>query len=379
MIAAYQLRYRTGLKPGGTTWIIGTGESQARSYTISAGFDEHSHPARLVLSCVPPAFEAWLRTRAGQLGIEVIAAPDVTQPPQAEGDDIVVLGADPDLVETVSPHLAHFGILTILAEGPMARKVNVDVGRVHYNRWVYVGSQGSDVAAAYRATPGARYAQTGRQSLVRRRRRPHGTHARAARHPGQQRPGGDPMHRRQRPAPGRPVRFFRRRSRGQRDPLELRQPHRQGNLPAHTGEPRRERLRRHHRPGAHPVVIFRGCGYLAPKGVMNVFAGLNRGMQAALELSDVYLKDVRVIGHSASTIDDLRLMLHQAGDGELSPNRSVAAVGSLNAAKDGLAAVRDTRYPGKVVIYPQIKEFPSLPCPTSRTACPAYGRCSKTP
>ncbi len=51
-------------------------------------------------------------------------------------------------------------------------------------------------------------------------------------------------------------------------------------------------------------------------------------------------------------------MLHQAECGELSPNRSVAAVGSLSAARDGLLAVLDASFPGKVVIFPQIEDFP---------------------
>ena len=65
-----------------------------------------------------------------------------------------------------------------------------------------------------------------------------------------------------------------------------------------------------------------------------------------------------MIGHSASAIDDLRLMLHQTESGTLSPNRSVAAIGSLSAARDGLQAVKDTRFPGKVVIFPHIKDLP---------------------
>ena len=112
-----------------------------------------------------------------------------------------------------------------------------------------------------------------------------------------------------------------------------------------------------------PIVIAEAAPYLAAKGVMNVFAGVARGTVTQLDLSDAYLKDARVIGHSASTIDDLRLMLHQAESGQLSPNRSVAAIGSLDAARDGLAAVRDTAFPGKVVIYPQIKEFPLTALP----------------
>jgi D-arabinose 1-dehydrogenase-like Zn-dependent alcohol dehydrogenase len=98
--------------------------------------------------------------------------------------------------------------------------------------------------------------------------------------------------------------------------------------------------------------------WLADGGVMNVFAGVGRGTLVSLDLSDAYLRGVRVIGHSASSIDDLRLMLHFAETGVLSPNRSVAAIGSLEAVKDGIAAVIDTVYPGKVVIYPHIKPLP---------------------
>jgi D-arabinose 1-dehydrogenase-like Zn-dependent alcohol dehydrogenase len=120
-----------------------------------------------------------------------------------------------------------------------------------------------------------------------------------------------------------------------------------------------------------PAVITDAATHLAPKGVMNVFAGVGRGTMAELDLSDVYLKDVRVIGHSASTIDDLRLMLHQAETGELSPNRSVAAVGSLGAARDGLEAVRDTAFPGKVVIYPHIKDMPLTALPDLKDTMPS--------
>lgn len=105
VIAAYQLRYRTGLKSGGTTWIIGAGAEAGREkqYTISAGFNETSHPGRLLLTAVPPDFAGWLRERAAELGVEVSAADDVRNPPAAPVDDLVLLGADAGLVETVSP------------------------------------------------------------------------------------------------------------------------------------------------------------------------------------------------------------------------------------------------------------------------------------
>jgi hypothetical protein len=60
-------------------------------------------------------------------------------------------------------------------------------------------------------------------------------------------------------------------------------------------------------------------------------------------------------------MDDMQLVLQKTYSGELAPNRSVAAVGSLSAAKDGLKAVKDATLAGKVVIYPNIQEFPLTP------------------
>jgi hypothetical protein len=61
--------------------------------------------------------------------------------------------------------------------------------------------------------------------------------------------------------------------------------------------------------------------------------------------------------------------------GALSPNRSVAAVGSLNAARDGLQAVKDATFPGKIVIYPHIKEMPLTPLSELKDKLPSvYAR-----
>jgi threonine dehydrogenase-like Zn-dependent dehydrogenase len=108
-------------------------------------------------------------------------------------------------------------------------------------------------------------------------------------------------------------------------------------------------------------VIADSATWLARKGVMNIFAGVARGTMAALDLGDAYLKQTRVIGHSASVMEDMMLVLDKTYSGELSPNRSVAAVGSLSAAKDGLKAVKEATLAGKVMIYPHIKDFPLTP------------------
>lgn len=394
--AAYGLSYRTALKPGGTAWIIGdaartdspspeTGQLDASratlpadqdcqssdAYTISAGLDESSHPARLLLSGVPAAFDAWLREQATALGIEVIDAPDVAQPPMTPVDDIVLLHPDPDLIELVSPHLANFGIVALLSQQPLSRKVNVDIGRVHYNRWVYVGTQSHDVTRAYADVPVRSALKPGGRALF----------------VGAGGPMGRMHVQRAIEVAGAPAVMVCS------DVSDLRLNDLRESYAAEAAAKGIEficvnpmdkavyaaGMERFEQTGFDdivvlapvPAVIADAARWLAPRGVMNVFAGVARGVTAQLDLSDVTLKDVRVIGHSASTIDDLRLMLHQAESGELSPNRSLAAVGSLSAAKDGLAALRDTVFPGKVVIFPQIKELPLTALPDLAAAMPS--------
>ncbi len=124
-----------------------------------------------------------------------------------------------------------------------------------------------------------------------------------------------------------------------------------------------------------PSVMAEAATHLAPGGLMNVFAGVGRGTMAELDLSDLFFRRVRFIGHTSSTIEELRLMLHQAEHGQLSPNRSVAAIGSLSAARDGLRAVKDTTYAGKIVIFPHIKEMPLTALPDLKHRLPSvYAR-----
>ncbi|MGD9146508.1 MAG: alcohol dehydrogenase catalytic domain-containing protein [Anaerolineae bacterium] len=374
VIAAYQLEYRTGLKPGGTTWIIGTQDSD-EAYTIGSGFDEGSHPERLLLTDVPADFAAWLQERAAKLGTTIIQADDLAAPPVTPVDDIILLGAEADLIETVSPHLADFGIMALIADKPLARKVAVDLGRVHYNRWVYVGGQGPDIASAYNRVP------------VRSSLKPGGRAWFVG--------AGGPMGRmhvqraiQSHDGPGTIVCT---------DVSDLRLDDLCTSFGAEAEakgiewiclnplnkEAYQAGMTRFKEQGFDdiivlapvPPVIGDAATYLAPRGVMNVFAGVARGTLVELDLSDAYLRDTRVIGHSASTIDDLRLMLHQAESGQLSPNRSVAAVGSLGAVRDGLQAVQDTVYPGKIVIFPQIKEMPLTSLPDLEETLPTvYAR-----
>lgn len=375
VIAAYQLRYRTAPRHGGTMWIIGT-EHAKPMYTFSQGFDEAVHPAQLRLTNVPAPFAAWLRERAAQLDVEVVDVPELpdpatvatddapVSPAETSGgsgkgvDDIILLGASADLIERASPNLAGYGIMAIIADEPLPRPVKVDVGRIHYNRWLYVGSTGTDIAKAYSDVPARSTLKPGGRAWFVGAGGPMGRmHVQAA----------------IQSANGPAVIVCTDVSDARLDDLCTHFSLEAQNkgieficLNPMDKEAYTAAMAPFKATGFDDIIVLApamsviadAATYLAPKGVMNIFAGVPRGQYADLDLSDAYLKQARVIGHSASTIENMRFMLEQAETGRLSPNRSVAAIGSLEAAYDGLKAVDETRYPGKIVIYPHIKPLP---------------------
>ncbi len=368
--AAYELKYRTGLKPGGTAWIIGGPDATDRGYTISAGFDAASHPARLLLTNVPPQFAAWLRDRAATLGIEVLGVADPAQPSVKPVDDIIFLAPTPELVEAASPFLADYGVAAVIADAPLPRKVNVDVGRVHYNRWVYVGGKGPDVAAAYSNTPVRSTLKPGGQTWF----------------VGAGGPIGRMHVQRALQVADAPAVIVCTDVSDLRlnDLYETFNPEAEARgieficLNPSQRESYVESMMRFKDGGFDDIIVLApvapviadAATWLAPGGVMNVFAGVGRGTMVAVDLATTYLHDARIIGHTASSIEDLRFMLFQAETGTLSPNRSVAAIGSLEAVKDGMQSVIDTVYPGKVVIYPHIKELPLTAVPDLKHTLP---------
>jgi D-arabinose 1-dehydrogenase-like Zn-dependent alcohol dehydrogenase len=273
-------------------------------------------------------------------------------------DDIVILGADADVIEAASPMLAMHGIACLMGTEPLGRKVDVDVGRVHYHRWTYVGSTGSDIALAYSAHPVRSSLKPGGKALFVGAGGPMGRmHVQRA----IQRENGPSL------VASTDISDMRLQ-----DLAESFQPEADARgvefvtLNPMNKEAYAQRMATLSDPGFDdvvvlapvPAVISDAATYLAPGGVMNVFAGVLRGTIAQIDLSRVYLDDIRVIGHSASSIDDLKLMLFQAESDLLSPNRSVAAIGSLEAASKGLVALQEAVYPGKVVIFPNIKPMP---------------------
>ena len=99
---------------------------------------------------------------------------------------------------------------------------------------------------------------------------------------------------------------------------------------------------------------------MSPDGMLVFFAGIAIGTMGALDMSRVYLDNAQFTGTSGSAIDDQALVLEKATTGKLSPALNVAAIGGIEAARDGVQAMLDGRFAGKIVIFPQVSGVPLL-------------------
>jgi L-sorbose 1-phosphate reductase len=360
VIAAYDLKYRTQLKAGGSAWFIGPDDGP---FSISSGFDKGSHPATIKLTHMNGALGAWLRQKAKALGIPVVEVATVEPVadqagPDARVDDIILLSPTPALITNISPYLADHGTLAFSTRRRFDGKANLDIGRVHYNRWLFLGGEADDIAKLYAQTPvRSKLRQGGRALFVGAggpMGRMHVQHAIETNHPPALIVCSDISDARLQDLQAT---FAQEASAKGIEWLCVN--------PTHKAQYQHE-MSRFKATGfddililvPNPAVISEAAQWLAEQGIMNVFAGVARGSTAQIDLNDLAFRGVRVIGHSASTIDDMLTMLQKVECGELSTNRSVAAVGSLTAAKDGMQALIDAKYPGKVIIYPHIKTLP---------------------
>jgi len=105
--------------------------------------------------------------------------------------------------------------------------------------------------------------------------------------------------------------------------------------------------------------------YLAPGGVLNIFAGVKIGTRADISLASVVRKRSRIMGSSGSPLSAMKDTLALVEAGKLSTALSLAAVGDVFSAGKGMKALMDGTYTGKIVIFPfaegiGLKSLPGL-------------------
>ena len=108
------------------------------------------------------------------------------------------------------------------------------------------------------------------------------------------------------------------------------------------------------------ALMAESAAVMKPDGMLVLFAGVPNGIMGPLNLSHVYLHNAQYAGTSGLTINDQASVIQRALEGSLSPRRSVAAIGGLETAQEALNAVLEGSCPGKVVVFPQIRNLPLL-------------------
>ena len=106
--------------------------------------------------------------------------------------------------------------------------------------------------------------------------------------------------------------------------------------------------------------------HLADDGLINVFAGIPAGETAEIPVDRVIRSGIRFTGSSGSSTQDMLDALHAAERHEFEPQSALAAVAGLRAAKEGLNAVADGSYPGKIVVLPGCLDLPLTPFEPAR-------------
>ncbi len=364
VVCAFRVEHRNSLAEGGVLAVVG-GPAARDGFTLGelAGGPA---PSLIVAMNVPPSLDEELRV-ASQQGIERI---DVQSEEQVEVvaaerggfDDLLLLDPTADQVETLARRLAEDGTLCLMAAEPLGRAVEVDAGRIHYDGIRYVGAAGLDVHEAYASTRSVQPVRGGAM-LIAGAAGPMGQmHVqRALEHP--EGPAlvvaTDIDDERLAKLPERYAALARRND---RELVTM-------NPAALGPEATAARMAELAPQGFDDVVVLvpvagviaENAGYLGDGAVYNIFAGVARGTMVEMDVAAVALRGVRYTGTSGSAIEDLQTTINMTERGELAPNRAVAAIGGVEAAWDGLHAVRDGELTGKAVIYPHVRDLPLTP------------------
>ena len=360
--AAYTQRRRLYPLTGGTMWILGN-PGDERAYTFSQGLEA---PARIVLTDVPASVAALAR----ESGKEVIVRDGLKPgdyPALSEEltggqgfDDIVVL--DPHSAEAITAAarlIAFRGTFNLVGTRPLDGAPQIDAGRIHYHYTAYLGNASTDIGASYGEARNRAELRPGGEAVFVGAGGPMGQmHVQRA----IEQENGPRLLLATEVNPER-LQALREsfcglaERRGKQ--LVLFNPAEEGPLPEKVRELTGGR-------GADDVIVCvpvaglmaEAGTVLAPDGMLVFFAGVPNGTMIPLDLSNVYLHNAQFTGTSGSTLLDQQLVLDKALRRELSPNRSVAAVGGLEAARDGVQAMMEGRYAGKVVIFPNLHGLP---------------------
>jgi L-sorbose 1-phosphate reductase len=363
VVAAYTQRRRLTPKQDGTMWIIGQ-PGDSTSHTFSAGLDA---PDTIILTDVPASVKELVSSTQAKIIERNGLSPADYEPLSEEMtdgvgfDDIVILNpTSADSVSQIARFIARRGTCNLVGTQPLDGLIQVDLGRLHYDYIAFIGNNTTDIAASYgeernrcELRPGGSTVfigaggPMGQMHVQRALELPDGPKVVIATEISDERLQTlsdmfSPLAEKH----GRRLYFF--------NPNTSKHSFHDFVMEA-TGDQGVDDV-----VVSVPVAALMGEGdtVMKPDGMLVLFAGVPNGTMGAVNLSNVYLSNAQYTGTSGLTIDDQASVMARRVAGTLSPARSVAAIGGLETAAEAIESVIDGRYPGKVVIFPQIHNLP---------------------
>ena len=379
--ASYDVVYRTGWKPGGVV-LIAKGPAAANAYSLGTPYAEGQPPAEVITMGVDGALAEELRQRAEQDGFALVELKAASEETLGEAlseagddgfDDVVFLGPDAALYELLEPKTAIGATLNLVGAEGLTEAVQVDVGRIHYDGLMLVGTTSSDLSQAYEPirtelVPGGAAVFVGAAGPM---GQMHVQRALESEEPPRLLVATDLLQERLSVIAEKFAELIERKS----DQVEL--------LLKVPGDTPPDAF------NAGLVALTGGKGFddvtvlapsarvvagavdlLADGGAMNIFAGLTRGTRAPIDLSVVVERGIRFRGTSGSTISDLRSMLEYTESQRLNTNLSVDCITGMRDVKKGIDGVMHQQFEGKCVVYPLILDFPLTTLADLKTVLP---------
>jgi hypothetical protein len=346
------------------TWFLGAPASRS-GYQLDKIWEPDRPPKRIVVTDTPNDLVDRLRTLCQASGAELVEATyEAVVARDMSFDDIFVLDADAAEVDRAAERLNKGGILAMSRPDPMSQPVQMDLGRLHYDHIVYVGTTDLDLDVAYQQTPvqseltpgGIAWVigaggPMGRMHVQRAIESPNGPQYILATEVSQKRAADL-------------VETFSEMARGRGKMLTVINADKTSPdyTKAMTEIADRGGVNDVEVMAAIPSVVVESTEHLANNSVVNMFAGLKRGVTAPIEAWQIYgPRQVRFIGHSGSTLDDQIEIVRRAVAGHLAPERSMVALAGLKQLPEALQSMMDAVYPGKIIIFPALLDFPLTP------------------
>jgi threonine dehydrogenase-like Zn-dependent dehydrogenase len=379
--AAYTQRRRLYPKTDGVMWIVGQPGDET-NYTFTKWLDA---PKKIYMTNVPESLKEVVRNNMAK-GVEVIETTDI-QPDEyldfsketTDGngfDDIILLvPKSGKIVGEVAKLIAFRGTLNIVGQEPLDGESLIDAGRIHYHYITYIGTNSIDISASYGEKRNRCELKTGGTAMFIGAGGPMGQmHVQRA------------VEKKDGPSIIIATEINQERLMVLKEiinPLaEVNGKKFETFNPANSDLSLQDFIIQV--TGKNNVddavvcvpvatLMEESVKLLKPDGMLVLFAGVPNGTYMKVSLDSVYLHNQQLTGTSGSKLKDQEVIINKTVKGELNPNRSVAAIGGIEVAREGLEAMMSGKFAGKIIIFPQISGLPLIGLKELKECYPSIG------